>query len=524
LDDAGAKAATGDHDGLPIAAQPKKPDDNQKAQATALPKIVYMAIDNTVIDAGFAVNTETGEIINGQLNPLTVADFETLLAIKLKNKAPKAQRQLRHYYRRQYAKNGVIPQALTPDSDGKLPDHRQFAGRKRQLDDAIANRFIDMIEKSADAGDIKNYCTRAHRKVTYFHARLEKEFGKTINLQSLYTMLKGDKGKRLRDLMATTDDGVTGAIKPPSFFKAEPVGELIQMDGVESDFLEIWEGGRWVKPTWIEFFDQGSRKLLAMQAYLSESSENSVAIFTHFLQENDFPCLKMRIRPDNAGGFKNLRRPMKELNDRADIPTAFMFIDNYARAGKPKDKAHLESSHRAVHQFERFIIDHFNDAIVGQYKKRKKVGDALKTVTVTQLRISLAELNDSKIIDDYKAEHNGKAHRFTDNGIQKKWAPDDKWNEKLQQVNSFRFKPEHIELCKIYGHTKTAAKISKEGLLTYKGRKYYVEDTSLWSTHSSTPVKISRVDDYLAFFKDSDDGKYIGKAIPKKTTSTRRRK
>lgn len=489
-----------------------------QAQAEILPdqELGMSNVGSEVVtdDNGNTIDVETGEIINGQLDPLSADDFERLLKIKIDNAPEKSRRSLRKYYRDQYAKNGVVPNALKPVNSG-VPKCGKAGnvGRKRLLDDAIYHSFIDMVRLSANPGDIRHFCTKNHRKVTYFHQRLEREFATTIDINHLYSAVRGNA--KVKEWLNQSDDGVGGEVKPPSFFISAPVGELIQMDGVEADYLAIWENDKWDMPTWIEFFDQGSRKLLAMHAYLSESSENSVDIFARFLAENRFPCLEMSIRPDNAGGFKNLKRPMKELNLRIDRPESFMFVDDYARAGKPKDKAHLESSHRAVHLFERFIIDHFQGRIAGQYQKRKQQSDgSFKTVTVTQLQISLAELNDSKLIEAYKREHNAKEHRFTDNGVQKKWRPDDKWDKALKDHDSFAWKPEHIELCRVYGHTKAVATINKEGVIQYQKQKYHVADKSLWSSHSSTKVKISFVDGKLAIFNNTDEGVYRGMAMP----------
>lgn len=500
LDDAGAKAATGDHDGLPIAAQPQKPDDYQKAQATALPKIVYMAIeDQSTAPIDDLSPQEAAVGVESDEPP----DFETLLHQKVCDKKKSTQRSLKAYYRKLYKESGEIPPALFVD------EGRCFAGKKSTLDSAIHSRFIDMVIKSSDATDIFSYYTKDQRKVTVFHENLEKEFGRKIAINQLYTVVRSCNLKRYLE-MSDDEDGVQ---KMPGFFKAEPVGALVQMDGVEADYFEIYEDGRWRKPIWIEFFDLGSRKLLAMHAYLSESSKNAVDIFTRFLIGNEFAHQQMNIRPDNAGGFKNLKRPIHELNRRYSVPGGFIFIDDFARAGTPKDKAHLESSHRAAHKnLERSIINHFKDRIDSQYKKQKKIGNTLRAVTVTRLKITLEELNSSGMTENYMKRHNGEKHRFTEDGMQRSWVPDDRWNAHLNANKTFRFKADDIELCKRYGYEKAVATISKEGTITYLKRKYYVENKELWSRSSSTKVKISLIDDHLAIFKPHDDGEYIGAA------------
>lgn len=430
-------------------------------------------------------------------------DFETLLHRKVCDKKKSTQRSLKAYYRKQYAETGEIPASLT------VAEGRRFAGKKSTLDQAIQNRFIDMVIKAADKTDIFNYYTKGTRKVTVFHPQLEKEFGRKISIQQLYTVVRSCNLKHYLDMADDEEDSQ----KLPSFFKAEPVGKIVQMDGVEADYIEILVDGKWRKPIWIEFFDLGSRKLLAMHAYLSESNENSVDIFTRFLMDNVFAHQQMNIRPDNAKGFLNLKRPIKELNNRYAIPNGFTFIDDFARAGTPKDKAHLESSHRAFHSYEGTIVKHFKDKIDSQYKKQKKTGNQLKTVTVTRLNISLDELNSSGVTADYMRQHNRNKHRFSEDGVQRNWVPDDRWNAHLAANNTFKFKPEDIELCRRYGYTKAAATISKDGTITYQKRKYSVANQALWSRHSSTKVKVSLIDDHLAIFRDSDEGVYLGDAL-----------
>lgn len=480
---------------IPVAekamAEPLRPPAGKKlppapkAQAAALQEVVCMAVSDD--------------------NPGSGDDFEALLFRKLIGKTPSTASSLRSYYRKLYQKTGEIPPALV------VGDGRRFAGKKSTLDKAIQNRFIDMVAKASDATDIFNYYTQDQRKVTVFHENLEREFGRSIAINQLYSLVRSCNLRRYLEL---PDDEIAKQ-KMPGFFKAEPVGSLVQMDGVEADYLEIMADGRWRKPIWIELMDLGSRKLLAMHAYLSESNEHSVDIFMRFLRGNNFAQREMRIRPDQAGGFRNLKRPIKELNNRYAYPGGFAFIDDFARAGTPKDKAHLESSHRNAHKsLERGIINHFSllGKIDSQYKKQKKTGNNLKTVTVTRLSIGLDELNGCGMTEAYMHRHNSKVHRFSEDGTQRSWAPNDRWTEYLTSYQTFEFKPEDIELCRVYGYTKAAATINKEGTITYQKRKYYVANTDLWSRASSTKVKVSLIDDRLAFFKDSDEGVLLGYA------------
>ncbi|TAN71579.1 MAG: hypothetical protein EPN17_00815 [Methylobacter sp.] len=503
---ANAQANTGNHiDGADV--KPSAPAENpslllQKKTTTVLP-FKNMAIEPEQPElTAETLPLDTATLTEDQTSQ-EPPDFETLLHRKVCDKKKSTQRSLKAYYRKQYAETGEIPASLT------VAEGRRFAGKKSTLDQAIQNRFIDMVMKSADPTDIFNYYTKGTRKVTVFHPQLEKEFGRKISIQQLYTVVRSCNLKRFLDMADDEEDSQ----KLPSFFKAEPVGKIVQMDGVEADYIEILVDGKWRKPIWIEFFDLGSRKLLAMHAYLSESNENSVDIFTRFLMDNVFAHQQMNIRPDNAKGFLNLKRPIKELNNRYAIPNGFTFVDDFARAGTPKDKAHLESSHRAFHSYEGTIVKHFKDQIDSQYKKQKKTGNQLKTVTVTRLNISLDELNNSGITADYMRQHNLNKHRFSEDGVQRSWVPDDRWNAHLAANQTFKFKQEDIELCRRYGYTKAAATISKDGTITYQKRKYSVANQALWSRHSSTKVKVSLIDDHLAIFRDSDEGVYLGDAL-----------
>ena len=140
-------------------------------------------------------------------------------------------------------------------------------------------------------------------------------------------------------------------------------------------------------------------------------------------------------------------------------------------------------------------------------------GNHLKTVTVTRLNISLDELNASGITEQYMAHHNSNKHRFQEDGMQRTWVPDDRWNAYLTANSTFNFTAEDAELCRCYGYTKAKATISKEGTITYLKKRYSVADKSLWSHHSATPIKISLIDDHLAIFRDSDEGIYLGDAL-----------
>jgi len=110
-------------------------------------------------------------------------------------------------------------------------------------------------------------------------------------------------------------------------------------------------------------------------------------------------------------------------------------------------------------------------------------------------------------------KHNSALHRFKEDGIRKQWKPDDRWNTYLALNETFRFRDEDIEWCKVYGHSKKKGVIDKKGLITFGKQQYQVVNKGKFSSQHSTPVKFTALDGKLAVFVDADDGKYLGEAI-----------
>lgn len=491
-------------------------------------EVVPTPNNSITLEDGRLIDTDTGEIINGQLDPLTIDDFETLLHRKLQGKDKDKQRTLRHYYRKKYAESGVIPEAL--EDRHSIRDGRIVAGRKSQLDPAIAQRFIDMVKCSNDKSDPKNYHTAAHCKVTIFHRELEYELKQTIPIQSLYTLVRKHG---LSPYFERIDDNETPA-KAPKFILSVPVGESLLLDGVGADYFTVNRDGKPFYPWWINFMDYGSRRIQAIHAYYSESNEASVDILNRYLIENRHAHAVVKMRPDNAKGFLNLKRCITEINQRKKArPGGFTMIDDFSRVGTPVDKAALESSHRALHDFERYIINRFKDRITGQSQKQKKFGNGFRTITVTHLDITLEELNASGVIQEYQRQHNNLPHKPTVNGKQTtwilddagepvldndgkkmKWIPEPIWQRHLADNETFTFDEADLEANRIYGYTKHKGTITKQGYVQYKTEKYFVSNRSLYSRVRGTEIQYSIIGGgKIALFNAQQDGVYLGEAI-----------
>ena len=255
--------------------------------------------------------------------------------------------------------------------------------------------------------------------------------------------------------------------------------------------------------------------MFAMEAYFSESSLNAVDLFTRFLISTPFPQKTIRIRPDNAKGFLNLKRAINALNIENSVPDGFYMASDFSRIHSPGDKAHLESSHRSLHNFEIRIIKAFEDRIVKTvpgyiFNRGKK-----EKITVTLVDISLGDLNNSAVIQKYRNEHNHTRHYFSENGEIRAWVPAQKLDDFLsKQADPLTFSPDQVHQYMKYGFRKIKATVSQKRTIRHDNRDYYVTaGAQLFSRHKSTPVQISRYSDRLFIFEHKKDGILLGEAL-----------
>lgn len=258
--------------------------------------------------------------------------------------------------------------------------------------------------------------------------------------------------------------------------------------------------------------------LFTLEFYFTESSLNSVELFTRFLLSTPFPLQKIRFRPDQAKGFLNLKRPINALNLMHSTPEGFYLASDFARAYSPKDKAHLEFSHRSLHNFEIRIIKAFEDRIVKTvpgyvFKQGRK-----ETITVTLLDITLQNLRNSNLIKEYRNEHNHTQHYFTETAEICSWVPAQKLDDFLSnQADTLNFAPDQVQEYVKYGYRKIKATVSKDRTIRHDNRDYYVTSgADRFSKHKSTPVQISRYKDKLFIFEQGEDGMLLGEALARK--------
>ncbi len=438
--------------------------------------------------------------------------FYLLLHKKIMNKAGSAKRRAKKYYKDQYKKTGIIPAPLLLAEKG-IMEGRKCSGRPRSIDDQTKRRFIEIVKASCDPssqGFI--FITQKARTIKNYHHWLEQELGRSISLAALRRCAKREN---LKFFLEKPD--FEGDVPEKYTFKPEPVFDLVQVDGCRFRYLKIKnENGNWQKPQVIEMFDTGSRYMFTLQAYFTESSLNSVDLFTRFLLSTSFPQKKVRIRPDNAKGFLNLKRPINALNIEHSIPGGFYMASDFSRIHSPKDKAHLESSHRSLHYFEIRIIKAFEDRIVKtvpgfifNHGKKEKI-------TVTCLDICLHDLE--PLIKEYRNEHNRTKHYFSENGKMSAWIPAQKFGEFLsKQTGTLTFAPNQVQAYMKYGFRKKKATVSKNKIIRHANRDYYVTSgADLFSRHKSTPVKISLYNDKLFIFEHGEDGILLGEALARR--------
>jgi hypothetical protein len=440
--------------------------------------------------------------------------FYLLLHKKIMDKKGSAKRRAKKYYKDQYKKTGIIPKPLLLAEQG-IMEGRKCSGRPRSLNTQVQQRFIEMVKSSCDhSSQDFIFVTQKARTVKNYHHWLEEEFNKPIALTALRRCVGRENLKTYLNKPDFEED-----IPGKYCFSQEPVFDLIQMDGCVFRYFKIRnDKGCWQKPNVIEFYDTGSRHMFVLDTYFSESSLDSVDLFRQFLLSTPFPQKKIRIRPDNAKGFLNLKRAINALNVAHSRPGGFYMEPNFARIHAAKEKAHLESSHRSLHNFEIRIIKAFADRIVKTEPGYSFAHGKKSKITVTFLDINLDDLKNSGLIEAYRHEHNSTKHYFSENGRVSSWVP----NEKLADFfgaehEVLTFTPEQVKEYIKYGFKKTKATVSKKKMIRFDNQDYYVTvGADLFSSHKSTPVQISQYNDKLFIFQPTPNGILLGEAMAQK--------
>jgi hypothetical protein len=446
------------------------------------------------------------------MDDLTIDDrFYLLLHKKIMNKRGSAKRRAKKYYKDQYRKTGIIPAPLLLAEKGVM-EGRKCSGRPRSLDEAARMRFTQMVKASCDHSSREFiFITRKARTIKNYHYWLEQELGRPVSLQALRRCVGNENLKHYLEKPDYEED-----IPVKHTFKSEPVFALIQIDGCRFRYIKIKnKTGNWQSPDAIEIFDTGSRYIFELDAWFKETSMNCLDLFTRFLLGTQFPLTTIRIRPDNAKGFLNLKRPINALNIAHSTPDGFFMESDFSRTHSPKDKAHLESTHRSLHNFEIRIIKAFEDRIVKTapatiFNQGKK-----ETITVTFLDITLQELRNSHLIQEYRNEHNRNKHYFSENGRIETWIPEQKMKRFLsEQADTLTFSPGRVREYMKYGFNKIKATVSKKRTIRHSNQDYYLTiGADLFSRHKSTPVKISSFRDKLYIFEPGEQGILVAEAL-----------
>jgi hypothetical protein len=135
----------------------------------------------------------------------------------------------------------------------------------------------------------------------------------------------------------------------------------------------------------------------------------------------------------------------------------------FSKIHSPKDKAHLESSHRSLHNFEIWIIKAFENRIVKRVPGYTFNHGKKEKVTVTLLDINLHDLKTSPLIEEYRHEHNSARHYFSENGKVSAWIPDEKFADFFTAgTDTLTFSSGQVKEYMKYGFQKTKATVSKK--------------------------------------------------------------
>lgn len=452
------------------------------------------------------------------LSRLSLDDqFMILLHKKLMDKKGSAKRRAKKYYMDQYKKTGVIPKPLQLAGQG-IMEGRKCSGRPPALSREIKRRFIEMVKASCDAEDPSFiYITRKARRITTYHKFLEEEFQKNVSIHALRRLV------RRENLYLYLQQPDFDQEQPAQgYFNPEEVFGLVQVDGCKFQYFKIRdEKGYWRKPQVIEFYDTGSRYMFVLECYFSETSLNAVDLFSRFLLDVPFPKKKIRLRPDRAKAFLNLKRPIHELNIKYSMPGGFYMDPDFSATRSPKHKVHLESSHRSLHNFEIRIIKRFEDRIAKTEPGFIFKGNRKEQIIVTCLDIHIEELRQSHMIDRYRREHNEARHRFSEGGKTQAWIPLKRLQQYLSDQETMDFDPAHMDAFMKYGFDKKKATVSKDKTILCNKQKYaVVVGADKFSSYKSTPVKISHYNGKLYIFEDRKDGICLGEAVCQEPSPT----
>lgn len=97
-----------------------------------------------------------------------------------------------------------------------------------------------------------------------------------------------------------------------------------------------------------------------------------------------------------------MKRPIHELNVNYSImPDRFILKPDFSRIHTPKDKVHLESSHRSLHNFEIMIINKFANKICDTKSGYVFSGNKKIKITITYLDIKIDDLKESGLLVPY---------------------------------------------------------------------------------------------------------------------------
>jgi len=434
--------------------------------------------------------------------------FEILLHKKTIGKNTSQKSSIRKYYRDIYKKKGKIPEGLL------YRDARKLSGKKPTISKEIEKQFIELVKNSA-SDDINEplFITKNLRTVVNYHRRLEENLGQ-IPIGALYRLVSKHNLKRYIEKQDYNDEKIGEILE---CFDSIDVFEKIQVDGCVFKYMEIKdENGKWARPCAIEFLDTGSRYMLSLEIYFKENIENSISAFGNFLRSTRFPQKEIQFRPDRSNAFLNLKRPLKELNLKYSLPNKFYFVSDFAKSRRPKQKAHLESSHRRLHGFEDFIMANIQERLCERLPgvKIKNQSGKIETVTISRFDISISELRRTGLTNRYVEEHNKKFRTFSVAGKQQKWAPNQKFESYISNVETFKFDEADIEDCLKYGFKKEKATVGADGKIRFKNQDYQVVEGNFYGGTKRIKVKVSHYNDKLYIFESASNGVYIGEAIP----------
>jgi len=392
---------------------------------------------------------------------------------------------------------------------------KRLTGRTSTVSAEIKEYFVELVRTVCTPNTLSTW-DNSHRTHKNFNKELFAKFGMNPTAKQLSTIISNEGLTYLLKSKAFGD--VEPSDKLIRHCKEEEVGKVWHMDGSWSKTIEILDAnGQWKAFEVIGIVDAGSRYKLGHKAYFSESGFNSIHFIKHVLSTNRIPkgtssqSFNIELKPDNGSGFLKLdfleQFAAKHWAHTHRIKFAMIPFQAGKNAGKK-----TEPSWNGLHRDLEFdILQKFKDKVTDFKGKRQSKNGINQEMFVRRIAITLDELNESEVIQDYIARINNETRAFRMNGVATKANPQQLWDDLIARQGWTSMTEADFKHMNIFAVNKESGySVKNDGTIAYKSRIWQVTDKTLF-TAKRTAVRVGLLEDgRLGIFNDTVDKKENG--------------